>query len=346
MELTNMSNTTIQSLRVIKINSLVFCIIFLAMASIGMIWNFVLFRTIYKLKRYHSPTFILMAHMSLSDFICLTTNFLYIFISTISSYIGISLILLSILCKILIFIAVIAYTTSTQLLIAISFDRFNTIVQASHQHTIPYFRKGNNLRNSILVIWLAGICMALPQIWLIDVNPRFPYTCDNREIHYIFNIFYYSLGFITIYLIPFIIMALFYAKVILFLRSSFGVNQDKFNYLQRKQEEHKKKEIVHMLIIVTVLFMLLTFPFAIMLMILSLIGKTLTRIILYSPHYVIYMMQIAYGLSIIVCLQSPVCYIIFNAQLRQDMISYVRQCYSFTIFRKGNLVMVTSHNSV
>ncbi|RDD39691.1 Rhodopsin, GQ-coupled [Trichoplax sp. H2] len=304
--------------------------IFIVPTILGILGNSLVFRTIYTWDKYYTPTYILMANMAISDLITLVASLAYSIASILSWLFNASLSSWPITCRVLSYLITAFHGVSSLSLTAISYDRFNTIVQASLDQCPPFFRRKKALSIVLSSIWIAGMTLALPYPWIITIDSRLPYICEIGQIINTANLVLYSISCLFSTFLPSLIIVILYIKVVLFIHRKWRVSSS-LSAKYSKDEENKKKDVLKMLIVTTTIAIIFTLPHIFVYVIVTVFNSTLSNVIITLPLYLRYLLYFTYKFSVMACAHSPLIYSLMNRKFRHDMkITFRQSCNSST----------------
>ena len=182
-------------------------------------------------------------------------------------------------CGVLIFMVVSSFLCSTYLLIAMTFERFYSIVQP---HKAASFNTVTKAKITILSVFIMCFSYSLPFMFIGSHNGRFcipnRFASDN-----VLGEFYYWLTEIITFIFPFISLLIMNSVIIHTLRKRLNQNilgsavHDE-NEGQHLKSKHPEKQIFTMLLLVTFVFLALNTPTHLLVFYLNFYNGT-------SPYY-------------------------------------------------------------
>lgn len=293
-------------------------------AVFGCLSNILICYTIYKKKELHTPTFYLIINMAISDcFIFLISSAIVVNNYMVSLNVMTTTYLIT-FCKLLPFVNLTAYISSTFTLAVISIER---------KHIISVWTRRRSLLSSKTKIWIAiglswiiGIATAAPILIFMTISRDDPWSCNiaNSNRHRIYNIIYFMSLFLIAYLIPLIIIYANYTQVVAYLirkLTSKNQNHQKFVKLHRKRQIR----VIKMLLIITTAFLILSFPLFLLYLVSAFSGRNSVDYISVKNPTMSILAQFAFLLTVLSCIQHPILYLTFNATIRQG-IQFLRPC--------------------
>lgn len=288
--------------------------------SIGIIANTILLYLISSDSYFHKMTYRLIRISVISDLISLiTSTCVFTFMATADT----GYYARSCLCKLLIVVAYTCYGISMTTLCMISIDRYMGIVKAIS--SLNHYRRN---RQIIYIGQIVGsiisLCIALPAAFYSDVRATETQLCDipnvtvNVAIYMFFSI-------ILLYFTPTIIMVVNYARIIRY----------QFNYVQpgyRDCNEHcsnqlKKKKFVRVLIIITSIYLFITWPFFGVLAGMAISGKSLLQLRIQGVGYYVLAFS-SFVSTFAINVINPLVYLLFDYNIKKRLVA---RCRRFTI---------------
>lgn len=281
--------------------------------------------------------------MAISDIITLIISMTYSIASFISRLVNASLPPWLVVCQMTSFLILAFHSVSTYTLAAISYDRYNTIVQTSSNRCQPFFRRKKYLYAVIISVWIAGITLALPQPWIITVDPRLPYICEMGQIT--------SLGYFVAFIVstsllvflPIITIIVLYTKIVLFISRKIGIPSS-LSAERNKQDNEKKKDIIRMLIVTTTIAIALTLPYLLAFLVVTIYNSTFSGMTNTSSQDIRYLLYFTSKFSVMACTHNPLVYTLMNRRFRQDLKISIRKCcqYPIIISKKSQKTGITT----
>ena len=243
---------------------------FFALPSfLSIILNSAILHTIARSKELSkSPTYYLIGNMVASD---LGTATLFVIIPVITLF-SLPYAVVDVICRILSLVTGVSYMASVLSLIAISADRYLSIIKplllASRSKKLYVFKC------VIVIIWIISITASLPFIYLTGALPGPTNTCALIQ-RGILTLLFYSIITILLYITPIAIMSILYFKIYNFLleKTKDAPSLDgKEGQCKKFLDTAKRKSLIRTLIIVTGVFALMTWPFFAMTLGMSITG--------------------------------------------------------------------------
>ncbi|RDD37900.1 Rhodopsin, GQ-coupled [Trichoplax sp. H2] len=290
--------------------------ILLTFTVFGCMANSIVCWIIWKKRELHTPTFYLIMNMAISDcaILCMSSLQLLNDYTLLRLKIRPQEIKFIIFCRLLPIFCLTAYISSTFTLAAISIERFYSI--SSWSNNKSYFNTRKKLRLVIGFSWLVGIIVASPFAAIVTVPGRFPWICIIVKINIVLSSIYFLTLFLIAYLCPLVVMVIMYTKIILFLRSHFVIHQQ--NDLKTYQANKKRHiRIVKKLILLTSLFLTLSFPLFFLYLLMGFSGKSSYNFLKIKNPRNIILSEVGFLLTVVSCLQNPLLYFSFNPAFRK-----------------------------
>lgn len=221
-----------------------------------------------------SPTYYLIGNMVASD---LATATLFMILPVITVF-SLPYIVADIICRVLSLVTGMSYMASVLSLIAISVDRYLSIIKplllASRSKKLRIFKC------AIVVIWIVSITASLPFIYLTGALPGSTNSC--ALIHRgVISLLFYLLITVILYVIPIVIMSILYYKIYQFLlekTKEVPSLEGKEGHSKKFLDTAKRKSLIRTLVIVTGVFALMTWPFFAMILGMSITGITIDEL--------------------------------------------------------------------
>ncbi|RDD36979.1 rhodopsin [Trichoplax sp. H2] len=228
----------------------------------GIIINIQLIITIYRTKKFHTPSYILSVNMAISDIMVLIFAFIYTIFNAIQlRNASFNLSSFQIICQGNLYGFVASLTISSLSFMTISIDRHLTIT--GKKSSGSPFQKVKILSATITVIWIIGLCFSIPVISMIQSSKEIYFLCSFQNINnvsqaaaialYIHNIISFP--------IPLVIAIYCYYHVIKRINSSTMLQHTN---AQGESNHHPQIRATKMMILATIIYMLCTLPFYIL----------------------------------------------------------------------------------
>ncbi|EDV24267.1 Tachykinin-like peptides receptor 86C [Trichoplax sp. H2] len=293
-----------------------FAIITMICGIIGIIFQTWTIVTVWYIKRMHVASFILIANLAVADLLYSLSLLFFGILQFIYIKISLPILVMSVNCHISFFLIGTNYGTSIVTLTFISYDRYKRIItplsnERSHNRRIKYY---------IILSWLLGTIVGVLISVTTIVDPYFPFTCDlSYKLGLVSVQVIYTMIIIIFYLLPIIVILIFYCQVISKLKNMTrpGVSTQE----QRRAYKEMRKSAIRLIIGITVIFILATWPY----------WATTLGLIYTGANFMslrasgkIFEGTIAGFSTVPIMLTAfinPIVYLIFNKSLRQDMIA-------------------------
>lgn len=290
-------------------------IVAIVLFSIGFAANFFLLYIFIFQKYFHKSTYILMLVSSISDTLsigCSLYAYVLATLNLVDFHSG------TIACKIVMYTVATSYTISIFNLCLIAIDRYFTVVYF-------HMRWYRNYKVKILVclevmIWLTAASINSPFISYIGVHPEVTVLCDILNITTPICVHLFLLVLVC-YVIPAIIIAFFYWRIILHQKSYIRPGQ--ISNQQRLQQQAQKRKFIQMLATIAGSFILASWP-----MFATLTGIAITRksfIQLQRENLVIYFLSFFSLLATTsITVINPLLYIKFDRNIRKQLLKAIQ----------------------
>ncbi|RDD36073.1 Neuromedin-K receptor [Trichoplax sp. H2] len=165
----------------------------------------------------------------------------------------------------------------------------------------------------IILSWLMSVVFAIPAFLLATYNPTttncdlgFPY--DN-----IFNIIYFSITLLFVYLIPGIIMLRNYRRIAITLSSQISDNTAIAH--DREASINRSRSVIRVFIIATLAQTLLSLPYVISVLIYSIPNQSQVQLLLDNPQLFLNI-RLSFVIDIASYLVNPFMFLIFDKNVR------------------------------
>lgn len=296
-----------------------FAIFGIIVGCIGILFQTWTIITVWFTKRMHVASFILMGNLALADLMYSISLLFYSILQLIYITTSPVLMMMIVNCYISFFLIGMNYGTSIITLTFISYDRYFKVVSSLSSES----RSNRRIAYYLIISWLLGILIGILLALTTGVDPNFPYTCDisysvgivGTQVIFVFL----TVGF---YIIPAIIISVCYYKLIRRLKhlSRPGICNKK----QQQNHNEIKHSAIRLVIAITAIFIIVTWPFWV-----SSLGLVFTgsNFISLRTNGKIIEATIAGFASVPIMLTAfiyPPLYLIFNKNLRHDMLSILR----------------------
>ena len=302
----------------------------------GLTVNGIVSHSIFKKKFLHSPTYILICNMCISDMITLVgvliNRTLDLFLATEAS--NLCMLCFNISCKLFIYLLSTSFAVSTFSLATIAIDRYYIATQTRVKQSLPLQTKWK-LRITITSLWLGSFIINSPQLTLIHLSTEIPYQCDFNRPNSLYNTIYFSSLLAITYVLPLAIVIIMYLKLGLFLRTALirrsGIHPTRSN--QKFQANQKRRlSMIKMMIAATIAYMLISVPFVLIVLSLTFLGKSLSFVTKTSSVGLI-LTNAGFTLSTFSCILNPIIYLIYNDTLRKALPLCLRYRYRYKRIR-------------
>ncbi|RDD36784.1 Atypical chemokine receptor 3 [Trichoplax sp. H2] len=321
-----MDNETISKIAFYHETSRYLAVFMIPIYIFGIGSNILSINTIYKCRRFHTPSYILSVNMATSDIMLLSNAILFGITNSIwlfSQESGTTFRYQKILCKINLFMLSASYTTSSQSLMAISIDRYFTIV---HLKSRSPFTSRRFLIITIILTWVIGFTVASPFIVITNNNEKIPFMCDLIYDDRPFMQIYLLVTVVIGYPIPLVVVATLYYKIIRRVKSSIMANKNSVTVIHHSS--HRQINATKIMFIATFLFMSNSIPFAIVWVTIAVIGKSYVEFLLSLSRLMFILISFAFGLGIMNALQNPIISLVFNQTFRRAVVENLRKDFS------------------
>ncbi|RDD37892.1 Neuropeptide FF receptor 2 [Trichoplax sp. H2] len=280
---------------------------------------------IIKKKELHTSTYYLMINRAISDCMIVIWSSAIIILHYYLALTNTSTSFLAITCKIAMFSDVAAFTASTFTLAAISIERYHTVLPSKPLKT-SFFNTPLKLRMMAGFSWIAGISMAWPLIILTNVDPKNAWICNVAYFGPSFNITYVMILFCISFLLPAILIAISYFKIIQFLYRKNIVHSDQqySRILAFRHNRQRHLNTIKMLILVTLGFMSTCLPIFLAYIAVSFSRRSLTDYLIQFNQNETSLVQLGLIFIIISCLLNPIIYLYYNYTIRTTVFT---SCY-------------------
>ncbi|EDV26200.1 uncharacterized protein TRIADDRAFT_56057 [Trichoplax adhaerens] len=228
----------------------------------ALILNGAILHTITKSKNLSKlPTYHLIANMVGSD---LATGITFSILPFVSSF-PLPFVMADIICRALSYIIGMSYMASILTLVAISLDRYLSILKplllASRQKKLIVFKR------LIVAIWIISITASLPLIYVTGTIPGSTNSCAVLQRDH-FNFIYFITVTVLLYVAPLVTMSVLYNKIYCFLVAKAKICKAESSDPSKQTAvassfltNDKRKALVKTLIIITTVFAAMTWPF-------------------------------------------------------------------------------------
>lgn len=293
-----------------------FAIVTVICGIFGTIFQLWMILTVWYNKRMHVASFILMGNLAVSDLLYSLSllffgvlQFIYINTST-------SIVVMSVNCYISFFLIGMNYGTSITTLTFISHDRYKRIITPLSNENYTNQR----IALYLIISWLLGIIVGVLMSVTTVVDPQFPYTCDlSYELGLVSVQAIYTILTIAFYVLPIILILIFYSQVILKLkkmaRPGVSTKQQQRNY------KEMRKSAIRLIIGITAIFVLTSWPYWITTLGLIYTGSNFLSLRASGKILEGTLAGFSTVPIMLTAFINPIVYLIFNKSLRNDMIS-------------------------
>ena len=281
-----------------------------SISSLGIIGNTILLWIIFYSKKLRDPSYIFVTNIAISD---LTTSIqvLIIFSTSNTPFLDVSG---NVICKIVYSILFASYSASMSSLTLISIYRLS-IVSNPHQFKQTSYIYKHSTKLAIL-IWISSILFAIP------LHPVIRYSNITRscDISYpygnIYNVIYFSSSLMINFVVPRVVMIICYIRIASKLNSRiFSVR----NHINVKLATLiRSKELLKIYGIITAIYMILSWPFMMILLILSIVQETQVSLIDENIGLA-WAVGIAFIASNITYVINPIMFMAFDKNIKSDI---------------------------
>lgn len=303
---------------------------------LGFLANAILLYIIITSKRLKDPAYTLIANVIVCD--CLSSlQFLLLFLapfyfSSLPFDAG------DLFCKLSIYSLYSTYNASVFSLTAISFYRYKAVLCTNISQIRSRSQVFRNVIKAAVIIWILSWLLSLPAVFVATNHKAAIGYCDIKyfkSYKYLTLILFTSMTVIT-YIAPLIIMMINYYRVV--KRLAQIVPSDLYER-RKDNEDHRKWSLIKMLIIVTSLFMLLTWPVFISIDILAIEQKTFYDIRM-ENHTLFIVCFMTFPISTLISVFNPILYTAFDKNIYRE----VKRKFTFSpcrIINSDNLNLET-----
>ena len=320
---TNLTNITISSLPLLPAIQLYF-------GLIGFISNLTLLMVIStSSKGLKDKSYIFISNIAFSDILtCIMVCAMHI---PNNVAIKISLTFGKIFCKLLYSTFYLSFNTSAYSLAIISLHRLRIL-----QYPFPFRAKTIvycNTKILVIAIWVFSLMITIPNYYISTIT-TFGLFCDIGYPYGLqFNHIYYVIAFIVSSVIPTIIITVSYLRIIKTLSCSvFNLptftlsNASEFN----ASYGNRSKSVVEFLIFTTSIYIILSLPFLIGFLVMSLLGSSFRVLLFRNENFRIYM--IIASLSFIsVTIFNPLLYLFCDRNIRLEIRKQLNRLLCFIL---------------
>lgn len=304
--------------------------IFIAYAStvpvylFGIIINMVLVYVIYTNKKFHTPSYILSANAAISDIVLMISSVLLNIFSVLRNHnFRLDNSSFFTLCKISTFGYTLSYTISALSFMTISIERYLTLRDQINSKS-P-FVKPILLKLTMILIWIVGICLSIPVIFITK-----RVTCEDsvcsiqlfRDVDPTLLAFH-ILNIIFTYPIPLFTVSILYYCVIKKIKSL----PTSFNGNINENMNHRHIHATKMMIIASILFMINTSVLYILSVVQGLNNVEIYPAILQDPTIVMAILIFTALLTACEAMQNPILFYCYNKTFRNAVLS-IKLCNS------------------
>lgn len=286
----------------------------ISIGGLGSLGNLLVIITICKTKKLRNVTHYLIANLAAADMLVASAcidksiwktwnNLHYNEISTFSQF----------FCKLSAASMFVAFMASANILIALSIERYYSVLK-------PFEHRLDRRRLKILIvcIWTLSTIFGIPQIYTTTDESRSHYQCFVPQIDSVFNLYYFMILALLLYVIPLVTLCNFYIRIGIFvLKTKVPGDPTKGAELLHQKRNHR---VVTTCFVVTALYMLSALPMAVNFIIIAFgngvsDGNTLAK----SPALALYS-NISQAIYILSCIYNPVIYNCLSSDFRQALL--------------------------
>ena len=226
--------------------------IFLLGNTLGIIPNIAIVVGVYRKKSLHKPTYYLIANLAICDLFLSVANLLNLAVNVIAIQIRISLYTHNILCKFFTsFPTYWSYTASIQTLIFISGERYQAVFRPNKA-----LGSKRSLRLCVLA-WFIAFLLSFPVIITTTTNQLRRRFCVPFPTYTTWTGIYNMTLFIFQYALPACVMIIVYSLIFIRLKQKSMISQN-----ESHRSKNLKRRTIYMLFITTILFLVLSAPWA------------------------------------------------------------------------------------
>ncbi|RDD40785.1 Neuromedin-K receptor [Trichoplax sp. H2] len=165
----------------------------------------------------------------------------------------------------------------------------------------------------IVLSWVISVIFAIPAFLIGAYNPETK-SCDfGFPYGNIFNVIYFSIILIFVYLIPGIIMLKNYRRIAICLSSQISNNTAIAHH--REASINRTRSVIRIFIIVTLAQTLLTLPHTISILIYSILTQSQIQLIVDNPQFFVVIL-LSFGINIASYLVNPFVFLVFDKNIR------------------------------
>lgn len=226
--------------------------IFIFGSTLGIIPNIVIIVGIVRKKSLHMPTYYLIANLAICDLLLSVANLLNLAVNIIAIRIRLSIYTHNILCKFFTsFPTYWSYTASIQTLIFISGERYQAVFRPTKT-----LAKKRSLRFCVLA-WIIALLLSFPVIITTTTNHIRQRFCVPFSSYTTWTGIYNMTLFIFQYALPALVMTTVYSLIFSRLKKKNMTSQN-----ESHRSKRLKRRTIYMLFITTLIFLVLSAPWA------------------------------------------------------------------------------------
>ena len=289
--------------------------IFTCIYAIGLITNALVIAVIVCRKNYRSSTYILIASMATSDAFCCSCLIVYAVTSVYLLYPNsFTLEGREFFCDFFGVTIYANYYISTHTLVIMSIDRYYAFVKPPFQALLHTKRR---LWIAIVLSWLLGFLVVLPQIHTGGIDSRFPYICDAVNGHLIHSQIYFVCIVIFEEILPASIIIYCYAHVVKAIKSSSDTMRTASANSLNSNSLRTRHVAINKIIVITAVFLILTAIIHITRMIISLTDATVINLYIRNASTLASIINVFYGIAFLQPVVNPIIFCILNKSFRR-----------------------------
>ncbi|EDV25156.1 uncharacterized protein TRIADDRAFT_56807 [Trichoplax adhaerens] len=292
--------------------------LFTGIFALGLIGNCLVVAVIACQKRYRTSTYILIASMATSDAFGCTCLIVYTTMGIILLHPNdFTLVGKEIFCDFFGVTIYASYYISTHILVIMSVDRYFVFVKIPYQALLyNSFR----LRLAIILSWVTGLLVVLPQIYTGGIDPRFPYICDAINGHSLTGQIYFISIVVFEEILPAIIIIYAYSHVVKAINESSATMQHSSANNMNAGNLQKRQFAVRKIIVITTLFLILTGIVHITRLVVSLTDATVIHLYMRNENSLASIINIFYGIAFLQPVVNPIVFCLMSKTFCQKIL--------------------------
>ena len=292
----------------------------LVVCIFGIISNGLICHKIIKKKYLHISIYIFICNMAISDMVSLIASALttpLTYFMSVSEHYQVSF---DVGCRLTIYFITVGFVVSTLTLTVMAAERYLTIVHLATRKSITK-NKNSKFKITIIItsIWIYSMVLSSPILHLVYVPKHLPYHCDTHNFGWRYNAVYYSIALSLNYFIPILAMMIMYIKITLHLRCKTA-DSSLLCII-----DPKSRKVIKMLHIVTILYIITTFPYFITMLAIAFSDLTMVQFLSSTTPTISRLCSAAFILAIIASIENPILCMIYNKRLRITLPKWCRR---------------------